>query len=60
MITENEMVEKVSELMDTAKVRAIKEARRIYRSGAFDPALFENNYILPKCFIRMAQENPCL
>ena len=51
MITESEFVEKVSALMDTAKDDAITEAKRIYRTNAINPSEYENNYILPKCFL---------
>lgn len=51
MQTEEDFIKKVSELMDTSKVEAIEKARQIYHSGCIDPEDFENDYILPKCFM---------
>lgn len=51
MITEDEFIEKVSELMDKTKTDAIEKARHLYNSGAINTNSYENNYELPKLFL---------
>jgi hypothetical protein len=51
MITEEQFIEMVSELMDTTKADALEKAKSLYRSGAIDPESYDDNFILPKIFM---------
>lgn len=51
MITEEEFVRKVEELFDASKKDVVEQARRMYKSGAINTGGYENNYILPRCFM---------
>ena len=51
MITEEEFLNKVSELMDKTKKDALESAKSVFNSGAIDKEDFENTYLLPKIFL---------
>jgi hypothetical protein len=53
MITEEEFLNKVSELMDKTKKDALESAKSVFNSGAIDKddKTYEGTYVLPKLFI---------
>jgi hypothetical protein len=55
--TKNQFLEKMEELLNSARANMRINAEKAFNSGALNPEAFEDNYILPKIVLVACLEN---